>query len=397
MQMVCAEIDVVTKSFCKEIDASFKGDKINHYCKKITTEYTVFPKDSVRLLLCKIDLNPWAGWTFVDKVTKNGNNKVDSQNPLWWKDHNEIKHDRTSFKDGKQNYKKANQNNIINALAALFQMEMYFYNRLADNENLKEKTPLPKSRLFSIPRWTDTVIDGNEILFKDDCCALLNEMLIKAVKCRYIDFNVMDAIEYKKHKKKKGQAFTREQEERFVQACQSNYRGVALLVALYCGLRRGELLGLTTDDIHLEERYISINKQFQNGKIVPPKTDSGIRNVPILDNLYPYLKDMDLSKHERLFPIKEHALREHFQNALKASGLYGQGFTLHSLRHTFITRCAENKVSSAVAQKWAGHSSADMTQNVYTHVNEDFEKEEIAKFNKGVNDTYNQEKKTIRE
>lgn len=232
---------------------------------------------------------------------------------------------------------------------------------------------------------------------KDDCCALLNEMLIKAVKCRYIDFNVMDAIEYKKHKKKKGQAFTREQEERFVQACQSNYRGVALLVALYCGLRRGELLGLTTDDIHLEERYISINKQFQNGKIVPPKTDSGIRNVPILDNLYPYLKDMDLSKHERLFPIKEHALREHFQNALKASGLYGQGFTLHSLRHTFITRCAENKVSSAVAQKWAGHSSADMTQNVYTHVNEDFEKEEIAKFNKGVNDTYNQEKKTIRE
>lgn len=72
LQMVCAEIDVVTKSFCKEIDASFKGDKINHYCKKITTEYTVFPKDSVRLLLCKIDLNPWAGWTFVDKVTKMG-------------------------------------------------------------------------------------------------------------------------------------------------------------------------------------------------------------------------------------------------------------------------------------------------------------------------------------
>ena len=98
-----------------------------------------------------------------------------------------------------------------------------------------------------------------------------------------------------------------------------------------------------------------------------------------------------------LLVLKEHALREHFQNALKASGLYGQGFTLHSLRHTFITRCAENKVSSAVAQKWAGHSSADMTQNVYTHVNEDFEKEEIAKFNKGVNDTYNQEKKTIRE
>lgn len=37
-----------------------------------------------------------------------------------------------------------------------------------------------------------------------------------------------------------------------------------------------------------------------------------------------------------------------------------------------------------------------MTENVYTHVNNDFEKDEIEKFNKGVNDTYNQEKKTIR-
>lgn len=161
---------------------------------------------------------------------------------------------------------------------------------------------------------------------------------------------------------------------------------------MYCGLRRGELLALTTDDVHLEERYITINKQFQNGKIVPPKTNAGFRKVPILDNLYPYLKDIDLTKSDRLFPIKEHAIMEHFHNALKASGLYGQGFTLHSLRHTFATRCAEKNIASSVTQKWVGHTTADMTQNVYTHVNEDFEREEIAKFNKGVNDTFNREK-----
>lgn len=135
---------------------------------------------------------------------------------------------------------------------------------------------------------------------------------------------------------------------------------------------------------------------MQNGEVVPPKTDSGNRNVPIINVLCLYLKDIDFSKHERLFPIKEHAIREHFQNALKDSGLFGQDFTLHSLRHTFTTRCAENNIAIKVTQKWVGHSTVEMTQNVYTHVNEDFEKEEIAKFNKGVNDTYNQEKKTIR-
>lgn len=231
---------------------------------------------------------------------------------------------------------------------------------------------------------------------KDDCYSLLNEMLNKAVKCRYIDFNPLGAIEIRKHKKKHGKAFTREQEERFVVACETNYRGLAFLIGLYCGLRRGELLALTTDDINLKERYIVVNKQIQDGKLTPPKTESGIRNVPIIDVLYPYLEKIDLMKSERLFPIKEHALREHFQNVLKASGLYGMGFTIHSLRHTYATRCAENNVSRHVTQKWVGHSTPDMTENVYTHVNDDFEKEEIAKLNKGVNDTINQEKENIR-
>ena len=68
-------------------------------------------------------------------------------------------------------------------------------------------------------------------------------------------------------------------------------------------------------------------------------------------------------------------------------------FTSQGLQEpTYATRCAENNVSRHVTQKWVGHSTPDMTENVYTHVNDDFEKEEIAKLNKGVNDTINQEK-----
>ncbi len=106
---------------------------------------------------------------------------------------------------------------------------------------------------------------------KDDCFSLLNEMLNKAVKCRYIDFNPLGAIEIKKHKKKHGIAFTREQEARFVEACKTNYRGLAFLIGLYCGLRRGEILALTTDDIHIEERYIVVSTSIKlcNNKHTP--------------------------------------------------------------------------------------------------------------------------------
>lgn len=79
---------------------------------------------------------------------------------------------------------------------------------------------------------------------------------------------------------------------------------------------------------------------MQNGEVVPPKTDSGNRNVPIIDVLYPYLKDIDFSKHERLFPIKEHAILEHFHNALKASGLNDMGFYIaHTPTHLYNEMC----------------------------------------------------------
>lgn len=219
---------------------------------------------------------------------------------------------------------------------------------------------------------------------KDDCYTLLYEIFKKATKLRYCPFNPIDTIEIKKHKKQHGKALTRSQEQALVIACQTNYRGLAFLICLYCGLRRGELLAINYEDIDLENRTIAINKQFQNGKIVPPKTEASIRFVPILDVLLPYIEKLDLTKTGRLFPITETTIREHFQQALKVAGLDGQGITLHSLRHTFTTRCAENNTPIHITQKLVGHSTADMTTNVYTHANSDVVKIEIEKLNKGV-------------
>ena len=164
LQMICAEIDVLSKVFSKMIDESNKGDTLPHYCKTITTRYTEFTSENVWFMIGNINLIPWEGWSYCDNVDKNGNPRVTGTSPNWWKDHNKIKHSRTLSTSGIQNYKKANQNNVILALAALFQMEMYFYNFLATAESREELTPLPKSKLFSIPRWTDSVISAEELL-----------------------------------------------------------------------------------------------------------------------------------------------------------------------------------------------------------------------------------------
>ena len=216
---------------------------------------------------------------------------------------------------------------------------------------------------------------------KDDCFALLMEMFEKATRIRLIDFNPIKALEITKHQKKHGKAFTVEQEQAFIRACESTTRGIAFIICIYTGLRRGELLALTAEDIDLVGRTVSVSKQFIEGQIAKPKTAASIRQVPIFDNLYKYLATAELPNTGRLFPIKEHALREHFQNALKKAGLEGQGFTIHSLRHTFVTRCAELGIARHIVQRWAGHATPDMTDNVYTHLNTDFEQQQIKLYN----------------
>ena len=54
----------------------------------------------------------------------------------------------------------------------------------------------------------------------------------------------------------------------------------------------------------------------------------------------------------------------------------------HTLRHTFATRCFENRMEPKVVQKLLGHSSISITLNIYTHVMDDLMEEEIAKFGK---------------
>ena len=49
------------------------------------------------------------------------------------------------------------------------------------------------------------------------------------------------------------------------------------------------------------------------------------------------------------------------------------------LRHTFISNCVEKGASLKVVQRWAGHSSVETTERIYTHISSDFEQEEAKK------------------
>jgi len=66
-----------------------------------------------------------------------------------------------------------------------------------------------------------------------------------------------------------------------------------------------------------------------------------------------------------------------FQPLLKRAALADQGFTLHSLRHTFATTLAAKGVNPGTAQKLLGHSDVRMTLAIYTHATDGMRDEAI--------------------
>ena len=126
-QAIGSEIDVFCKEFCKEIDSNFDGDKIQHYCKTITDKFTDFTATKIYVKDWGKEICPWNDWIYKVQTNKKGIQKVSSNNPKWWTLYNKVKHQRTTKLTSYNNipfYKYANQENIINALGALYILEM---------------------------------------------------------------------------------------------------------------------------------------------------------------------------------------------------------------------------------------------------------------------------------
>lgn len=157
-QTICSEIDVIAKSYCKEMDSNFKGKTINNYCKCIIDNNSDFSSRKVKLNNSEIEVIPWENWKYTLTQT-NGKTKIDSTNPDWWTKYNKIKHNRTTI-DKEKNcpyYKLANQKNVLYSLAALFQLEMYYY-RLLWQKYFSSQPNIPdmpdmSSNLFTIENW----------------------------------------------------------------------------------------------------------------------------------------------------------------------------------------------------------------------------------------------------
>lgn len=177
-------------------------------------------------------------------------------------------------------------------------------------------------------------------------------------------------------------AFEKWEQEKLEKYCLSsnktNYLGI--IICLYTGIRLGELLALTWNDIDLKSGIMTISKTAyrikQNGKpqvvIDKPKTKNSSRLIPLPKQLLEILKRAKrISKSDFVLSTRTggivgtRAYQKTYERILKKLDIPYKNF--HSLRHTFATRAIEMGMDVKTLSEILGHKNPVVTLTRYTH------------------------------
>ena len=270
----------------------------------------------------------------------------------------------------------------------------------------------------------------------DSVNTLLHPMFQLAVRDNIIRTNPTDGVMKELKRRNAGKnsgirhALSPAQQKAFLNFCRnSDYRRWTPLftVMFGTGCRIGEIIGLRWEDVDMDKRFISINhtvsylcqkKSKRESRFVVglPKTEAGIRLVPMMDQVYDafleeqeYQEMLDIVCDQEIDGMKGFIFCNRFgsihqpsavnraikriytdynaQELVKASREHREPvlidhFSCHHTRHTFCSRLCENETNVKVIQTVMGHKDIQTTLDIYAEVTDEKRAEAISKLSK---------------
>ena len=247
---------------------------------------------------------------------------------------------------------------------------------LIGNLKLKEVKPAHIQSLYS------TKLDeGLSKRTEQYIHAVLRRAFNQAVKWELLIKNPTGAVTPPTPLKKAPETLSVSQIKAFLEVVKDHRWYPIYLIAVGCGLREGEILGLEARDVDLERGQISVRQTvvYIRGKlsIGEPKTAKAQRSVSMPNFVAEGLKAMPteglIFKTSTGNPISPRNLLRHFHESLAKAGLPRVKF--HSLRHSFASIQLLAGTHPKVVQEALGHSSIDLTLNTYSHLIPSMQKE----------------------
>ena len=289
------------------------------------------------------------------------------------------------------------------------------YKRKLGYRNVIKQLPIANMRIqkvspVNINQSLMLIIDySNSIISKVSQmirCALDKALILNIIPSNPYSLKGLIIVPKSNKNTKRIEALTIEEQQAFVKELKTyndEYTDI-FYIALFTGMRIGEILALKKEDIDFNNNLINVKRTItkdKNDKIILgecTKTYAGTRTIPItslfaanLQNSYNKADDLIFTKNNKL--IAPCTINSHFKRICKKASIklttqetknnketVVSNVNTHMLRHTYATRCIESGMSAVVLSKLLGHADIETTLNTYTSVFNKFKEDEIQKY-----------------
>ena len=201
-----------------------------------------------------------------------------------------------------------------------------------------------------------------------------------------------------KEPKTEARVLSREEQDRFINYLARDIDSCkfGILLAMFTGLRIGELCALKWENISLRERTVRVTATMQRLRndgeggrtkitVGSPKSDQSMRVIPLSDAALKLCRYMNV-KNQAAYVltgtnefIEPRTLQYRLKKYTEDCGLFGVHF--HTLRHTFATRCVEVGFEIKSLSEILGHATTAITMERYVHPSLNLKRENMQKLN----------------
>ena len=338
---------------------------------------------------------------YLDSITTTGDMTVDEWYNFWIENYKEgIVKDNTT-----RNYKQRYEYNIKKEIGGI---------KLQDVKQLHCQKIL--NNMFSSGRYSNGTMELTQIT--------LHALFKGAVENDYLQKNPAEnlKLKHRDNDSEERRVLTREEQKIFKEYSQNTLYNNAYCLVLETGLRAGEIGGLQWNDIDFDKKIIYVQRTIlqdaQKGGFYfgEPKTKKSKRKIPLTNEAISILNNQKLMQNKLKMrsknwnndweglvfttingnPVGSSTFRSmmirivkniNFDRQCNVGNDVYEEFEhcyMHSLRHTFATRCIENGIQPKTLQKILGHSTLSTTMDLYVHVTDDQIFSEMNKMNNDI-------------